>query len=720
VLDSCEHVIGAAAALAEAILRAAPGVRILATSREPLRAEGERLHRLASLDVPPASGDLKPDEALRYSSVQLFYERTIALADGFALDNANVAAVLEICRRLDGVPLALELAAARVDVFGVTELAAHLDDRFRVLTSGRRTALPRHQTLGAMPTGATICCRRPRLRCCVACRCPPANSRSTPPSRWPAIYPRRWSSIIFANLVAKSLLVADLREEPAQYCLLDTTRQYVLDKLQSDGEFAHAARRHAEHYCQVFAYAEAETEWRSQAEWLAIYGWHLDNVRAGLDWAFSKEGEPQIGVALTVAVVPLWIQLSLLGECRERVERVLARLTSIAGRDPRLEMQLHAALGMSLNYTTGPVSETAAACTNTLIIAKSLNDTEYQLRALRGLWAHHMNAGEYRRALALALEFRDLAATLADPASLDFGDRMAALILHYMGDQKSARAHFEHCLARPVAPAGHSQTARFLLDRDVAVQALLSRILWLQGYPDQAARAARIAVSRALTIDHALSLCHALAQAMCPVALFTGDLECAEGSVAMLLDNARERGLAGWIARGRCFRGMVMITREDFAGGLPLLRDALAELRESGATPSYPSFLAILAGGSGRAGQVTEGLAAIDQALMLSTRHEEHWCLAELLRIKGELAILEGTTAAAVAEGHFLESLDCASRQRALSWELRTATSLAQLWRDQHRVAEARELLGSVYHRFRQGFETADLQKAKGLLAQLS
>jgi DNA-binding winged helix-turn-helix (wHTH) protein len=150
VLDSCEHVVGAAAALAEAVLKAAPGVRILATSREPLRAEGERLHRLASLDVPPASGDVEPDEALRYSAVQLFNDRAMAAVDGFALDAANVAAVLEICRRLDGAPLALELAAARVDVFGVMELAAHLDDRFRVLTSGRRTALPRHQTLGAM------------------------------------------------------------------------------------------------------------------------------------------------------------------------------------------------------------------------------------------------------------------------------------------------------------------------------------------------------------------------------------------------------------------------------------------------------------------------------------------------------------------------------------------------------------------------------------------
>src|ERR1700736_2712997 len=147
VLDSCEHVIGAAAAIAEAILKAAARVSVLATSREPLRAEGEWLHRLSSLELPPRSDNLTPEGALQYSAVQLFNERAIATMDEFALRDDDVAPVLEICRRLDGVPLALELAAARVDVFGVKGLAAQLDDRFTVLTSGRRTALPRHQTL---------------------------------------------------------------------------------------------------------------------------------------------------------------------------------------------------------------------------------------------------------------------------------------------------------------------------------------------------------------------------------------------------------------------------------------------------------------------------------------------------------------------------------------------------------------------------------------------
>lgn len=147
VLDSCEHVIGTAAALAEALLKAGPGVSILTTSREPLRLEGKALHRLAALELP--SDSVLAAEALRYSAVQLFNERATAAMDEFVISEFDVPAILEICRRLDGIPLALELAAARVGVFGVRDLAAHLDDRFRLLTAGRRTALPRHQTLGA-------------------------------------------------------------------------------------------------------------------------------------------------------------------------------------------------------------------------------------------------------------------------------------------------------------------------------------------------------------------------------------------------------------------------------------------------------------------------------------------------------------------------------------------------------------------------------------------
>jgi len=724
VLDNCEHVIDAAASLALAVLRSAPGVHILATSREPLRIEGERVHRLSALGSPSPSPRLSAAEALAFPAVQLFVERAAADLGEFELSDANASTVADICRKLDGIPLAIELAAARVDTLGVGRVAAQLDDRFRLLTIGRRTALPRQRTLRAtLDWSYEILAETERVvmrRLAVfagdftldAVQLVAASGETT------------GSDVIevVADLVTKSLVMADAGGAIVRYRLLETIRVYGIERLGESGEREEVARRHAEYYRDLFERAEGEAEARPMAEWLAAYRPGIDNLRAALDWAFSPSGDASIAVALTAASVPLWVDLSMMAECRRHVERALDRLDLIPDRDPRREMQLHAALGISLNYTTGPVNpETAAAWTRTLEIAKSLNDTEYQLRALRGLWAHHMNGGAYRLALGLAQDFISLAGTSADPGDLDFGDRMAGIILHYLGDQANARRHLERHLARAVTSVRHSQTVRFLLDQRVTVQALLSRILWLQGFPDQATLAARLAVDEAEAIAHALSLCHALAQAACPVAIYNGDLAGAERFVAILRDTATELGLVGWIARSHCFQGVVLIMRNDFAVGLPLLRDALDELRESAATPTYVAFLAVLARGLARAGRMTEGLTAIDEALALSEYHEERWCLPELLRHKGEILLLEGSgDAAAAAEDCFRRALDWARRDGTLSWELRAAFSLGRIWRDQGRRAEARELVASVYNRFTEGFGTADLQTAKRLLGKLA
>jgi predicted ATPase/DNA-binding winged helix-turn-helix (wHTH) protein len=721
VLDTCEHVISAAATLAEAVLRAGGTLRLFATSREPLRVEGEWVYPVPPLAVPAANAE-DMDDLLRYGGVRLFVERLRAGEPHFAPDRRSAATIAAICRRLDGIPLAIELAAARAAVLGVEEVATHLDNRFRILTGGRRTALPRHQTLRAtfdwsyelLSGPERVILRRLAVFAGVfrleAARAVVASPEITPTEVMDGI----------ASLVVKSLVVVSPGSTIARCRLLDTMRAYGLEKLAETREREWLARRHGEYYRDFFEQAEAEWGARPTADWLADYAPKIDNLRAALDWASSPDGDAAIGVALTAAAVPLWMQLSLMEECRRRVEHALARLDLAGDRDLRREMRLHAALGTSLNYTTGPISATEAAWAKTLEIAKILDDSEFQLRALRGRWAHHMNAGEYRRALEFAQDFRKLAETSADPADLDFGNRMVALMLHYLGDQGSARSLLEQSLAHPPVSHRRPQTARFLLDQDVTVQALLSRIFWLQGFADQATRTAQIAVDKAAAIGHALSLCHALAQAACPVALYTGDLAAAEGFVETLLDVARDLGLAGWTARSHCFQGVMSIMRDDFAVGLPQLRGALNELREVGAAPGTASFLTVLARGSGRAGRVSEGMAAIEQALMLSERYEERWSLPELLRNKGELILLQRTVAGTeTAEDLFRQALDVARRQGSLSWELRAATSLARLMRDQGRSAEAVALLQPVYDRFTEGFETADLEAARNLLNAL-
>ena len=720
VFDSCEHVIGVAAALAEAVLRAAPHVHVLATSREPLRAEGEWLHRLASLEIPPPSVDITAAEVRRYPAVQLFEERAEASADGFTISDNEVPAVLEICRRLDGVPLALELAAARIDVFGVRELAAHLDDRFRVLTSGRRTALPRHQTLAATLDWSYQLLSEEERRVLRLLAVFTGDFSLDAAAAVVGDLPPLPVVDHVANLVAKSLVVFDLRADTAQYHLLDTTRLYAFQKLRSTGELPEAARRHAKFYLFTFANADAESESRAQSEWLAIYGGHLDNVRTGLDWAFSPGGDQQIGVALTVASMPLWVQLSLFGECRERVERALASLDDEAATAARPRMQLSAALAWSLMYGLGRARAAGPAWAATLELAERLDDNNYRLRALWGLCIDQFNNGEFRAALEFARRFADLVANSSDPVDLMMADRLVATTLHYLGDQKTARHHIDRALAHLATLAQQPQIVRLRFDMRVSTHYFQARILWLQGFAEEALRVVEHNVEEGRAVGQALSFCSVLGQAACPIAFWAGDLDAADRYGTMLLEHTERHPIRLWQVWARCFNAVVIASRGDTGAGLAALRGGLEQAGEARFLPRFLLLLGELAVCLGKTGEIALGLETVDGAIARCEARDERWYLAELLRIKGELALSAGADPSAAAERLFLQALDCAERQQALFWELRAATSLARLWRDQHQVEEARALLVSVYGRFTEGFETADVRGARELLAELA
>jgi predicted ATPase len=719
VLDNCEHVVGAVARMAEMLLRANPTTRVIATSREPLRIEGEWVYPVPPLAVP-AEGSPDGEDPLRYGAVRLFVERARAAAPHFSSDARVAAAFAGICRRLDGIPLAIELAAARVATLGIEGLAAGLDDRFRLLAGGHRTAMPRHQTLRATLDWSYELLTEPE-RMVLRRLAVFSGGFTLQAAGAVAADEEIAASEVFdcvVSLVAKSLVTADAGGGMVRYRLLETTRAYLLEKLVQAGEFDAVARRHAERYLDLFEGAEAEADTRPTDEWLADYGPRIDNVRAALDWAFSPGGDASIGVALTAAAVPLWMHLSLMGECRGRVEQALAAIAAGAGHDARREMQLQAALATSLMYSRGAVSEIDAAGTKALEIAESLDDIEYQLRSLWGLWSFCIIGGQYRVALTLAQRFYALAAERSDPNDRLIGERMIGTSQHYRGDLLSARRHLERVLAH-VASAQKWQFVRFQVDPWAGARAYLARILWLQGLSDQAMRTAESSVADARATDNAISLGHALLVAACPIALWIGDLAAAKCYTEMLLDHSTSHALPRWRVYGLGYQGMLVIRRGDLSTGLRLLRAAFSEPAGAG---SVPRLIALpMAEALGRAGQIADGLPAIEEAIMRSERTEERWLIAELLRIKGGLLLLQDAPgAAAAAEGQFRQALDWARRQGALSWELRAATSLARLWRDQHRVTEARALLGPVYGRFAEGFATADLREARSLLEQLA
>src|SRR5215472_10537990 len=370
VLDNCEHVIDVAAEMVEALLRANPTARVIATSREPLRAESEHLYRVSPLAVP-AEHMQALEDLLRHGAVALFVARAQEADPHFAPDWQTAAAIVAISRRLDGIPLALELAAARASTLGIQELVSRLDDCFSLLTEGRRTALRRHQTLRAaldwsyelLPASERVVLRR--LSIFAGGFTLTGASAVVASAEIPA------AGVVggLSNLVTKSLIVADVGGAAAHYRLLETTRAYAREKLADAGELEETARKHAEYYRDLCGHAEAEWQTRPAAEWQADYGTQIDNVRAALDWAFSPRGDASIGVALTAAAVALWCQLSMLDECRRRVEQGLSHVAPGSDRDACCEMQLEAALGLALFHTKGSTRETGAAWTRALAIA---------------------------------------------------------------------------------------------------------------------------------------------------------------------------------------------------------------------------------------------------------------------------------------------------------------------------------------------------------------
>jgi predicted ATPase len=647
--------------------------------------------------------------------------RARALGSNFEQDDENLGAVAAICRRLDGIPLAIEFAAARAVMLGPPRIAALLDDRFKFLTTGRRTALPRQQTLRAtldwsydlLPEAEAYVLRHLGIFS--------GDFLLDAVIAVAGDHVRVDVTDHLANLMAKSLVVADIRGDRPHYRLLDTTRVYALEKLHGSGEYSDAARRHAEYYRVFFANAEAESELKAQAEWLAIYGRHIDNVRTSLDWAFSPAGDAQIGAALTAAAVPLWVQLSLLAECRERTELALAKLDEAATNGSRLRMQLSAARGWSLMYGVGRAREAGPAWAATLQLAEQLGDSDYLLRALWGLCIDQFNNGEFRKALEFAHRFADVVAGSRSPVDLMMADRLLATTLHYLGDQNLAHHHITRTLSRLADLTPKPQVIRFRFDLRVSAHYFQARILWLLGLADQAMRVVERNIEEGRASGHALTFCSVLGQAACPITFLAGDLDSAERYCALLIEHTERHPIRLWNLWARAFRGMVVARRRGVAEGLPVLRKALELAGEARFLPRFLLPLGELAIYLGEAGEVAQGLAAADGALARCEARDERWYQAELLRIKGELLLHDGEYRSfAAAERYFDRALELARSQGALFWELRTAISLARLRSGQDRPDDAHRVLASACEKFTEGFVTSDLRRARAILAQLS
>lgn len=674
VLDSCEHVIEAVARLTECVFAGAPQVRILATSREPLRSSGEWVTRLGPLELPPPNGPLGAAEAARWPAVQLFAERAAAALDSFRLDDANAARVVAICRQLDGVPLAIELAAARIDAFGLQGLQAMLDDRLGLLlAAGRRGAQARHQTLRATlewSYGLLTAPEQTLLR-----RVGVFAGRFALPSLVAVACSQDLgaaeATYMVADLVDKSLLVADLDGEQVLYRLLDTTRAYARDKLAEAGETRDCMRRHARLCLQTFQSAAREIDASSPADGLARQALWVGDVRAALDWAFANAGEERLGVELTLATAPLWDRLMLVRENQANIERALA--TPPAARDAAVDMALFAALGATVSHANLSSPQMASAWSRALELAERSGDRMHQLQSLWGLWVTELNKGHFHAGLELARRFCAAAEGSADPNDAYVGDRLLAYTLHFLGDHAAARQHIERMLERYRPLERQTHAFRFQFDQRVIGRMTLANVLWVQGEAQAALACVEDNVRDALSIGHPLTLCNALIKSCCPVALLCGRADLAQHYVELLLQHTSAHPLFMWHPVARCFQGMVRLAQGDVRGGRQAVRSALDELPQARFAFPQTWVHSVLALADAQAGAVEQGLATIEQAIAQARADDERWCLPELLRVHGEVQRLRGDAASRTS---LEQALALAQATGATGWARRIEASL--------------------------------------------
>jgi predicted ATPase/DNA-binding winged helix-turn-helix (wHTH) protein len=711
ILDCCEHVIETAAALAERLYKEAPELHILATSRELLRVEGEHIHRLPPLTAPPEDAVLTAASALAYPAVELFVERATAGGGEFELTDANASDVGNLCRRLDGIPLAIELTAGHVSTYGVKSMLELLDKHFNLLWEGRRTALPRHRTLRAtIEWSYNLLSESERVilsRLSVfvgnftleAARSI-AGSEETDDDEIMAT---------LASLVAKSMLALNTGAQSTRYRLLDTTWAYAQEKLAAGADGRMTAQRHASYFLGLLESMGDETD-----QYLSAIADQVGNLRGALTWCFSDQGNRRTGVALTAASIPLFFKLSLLAECQLWVTRAIEALDQTPG-NVRYDLALHAALG-SARLFTGQIDDLGVACLNrALELAEKTGDVPGEIRLIDRLHLLQLFAGNFDDALKTAKRGEAVAIASEDPAAVARMRVSLSLSCHYLGDVAASRSYIEAALLHPSLEA--KIHGGLPLDYTGRAHITLARILWLQGYPDQATETARRAISYVTNVNHPIMLCRALLSAF-DVFYWNEELENYEENIDRLVVEARRHSLATLQIVGEAMKGIALLARGEDGLGLAMLKNSVEKL-QSQRFGAVAGLCVPLAAALAATDHGDEALDTIDRAIAQARHCNFMMEMPDMMRARAEVLMRRSNPDFLQAERSLKQSLELARCQGTLGYELRTAISLARLWLRQGRREEALDMLAPIHGQFTEGFHTRGLRAAGELLSEL-
>jgi predicted ATPase len=693
VFDNCEHVIETVAPLVETLLKGIHGLHVLATSHEALRTEGEWLHRLGPLEIPGDRIRTLAD-AMRYPAVELFVERATSGDQALGFDDYDVPFIVDICRKLDGIPLAIEIAAARVEVFGISGLADRLEDRLDLLTSGRRTAVDRHQTIRKMLDWSHENLGRSEqvlLRRLSIFAGPFGLSAAMMIAGDETLTSGAISEGI-SSLVRKSLLHPKASARTVTYRLLESTRIYATEKLGDAGELDRMCWLHGQYCIDMLTRAELDWPDTVRSEWLQRHAPVLDDVRHAVSWAFSETGNKAIGVRLTALALPLGMQLGLVDEFRERNDIAIAHAASLPVPELVAEMRLNLFHAYLNTNQSEPVDGSATGVKRAVELAQVRGRAENIIQPKFLLAGFNMGMANYVAALAHAETVGDIAGRMGDPLATLASQRMLAQTTHFAGFHERSIALTERVLAHPSINIplafGGVQT-----DRRVSMRIVRARSLWMQGFADQAVEVMNEAVAIAPE-DGPAALCQALSQAACPIYLWRGETGPVSGHVDLLIAEATRYTLNHWRSWGDMYLEVLAEAK-----GVPAVPKATQGKLQTHTLATIRGQLA--------------NIDLCDRDLVANTG----WAAPEILRLHAEQL---AATDIAAAEHVLLRGSEVALGQGALAWDLRIAISLARLGQKNGRIAQYLATLESAYQRFSEGLETRDLIQARQLLEDLS
>jgi len=703
VLDGCEAHVETAAVLAEQIFGETTDVHLLVTSRESLRVEGEHIHRLLPLDTPAPDAGQSAAGALGFTAVEFFVERAASSLNGFVLTDEDAPIVSAICRKLDGLALAIELAAGRIGAYEVREVARQLDGQVALTWPARRTAAPRHQTLSAtigwsyqlLPAPEQAVFRRLGVFA-GAFTLDMAAQLIADEGLSEAV-----ATQLLGSLVSKSLVQFNRDRKQGAYRLLDTTRSYARERGREAGEARDIAERHAGLVLRLLKEGSAR---RSEDD-MRRCGEILDDVGVAIEWALSEDGDIELGAALAEASAPFWLWAGLLVECSFWLKRVLECAgPSRLAASQRLSIQ--AAIASAETFTEGFTESSISSWLECLEIAKSIDNIEHQLTCLIVLWAFAIRGPDYGGAWSLARQVAALTAPIPDPGLRAISDWITGITQHHTGDLTAARISLGQALGGDTLAARQGMLMQFGYDRRIPTMGVLSNLYWLEGKAEQSRHLAGQAVAEARHSPYPVPLCEALTWQALNLYLCGDHPLQIDALLNEAIDHSKRHFIESYIGLALSLKGLNAI-RADREGEAMVL-EGMGLLSKAKYEVFHPFFHTEFARLRTQRGFVPHD-EEVQALIRLQAMAVDDWSAAEVRRNLGEILLAKGETVA--GRKLLCDAVDCARRQGALAWELRAMLSFARA-SDASSSSVVKAELKACLGRFTEGRDTADVREA--------